>query len=130
VKPKPSVTHGLYCPTTSTAAENRKHPHRAGDEAAFERLRRKVQSLASAERAFVSKRYKSILCQADPYLLELVRYIHLNPLPPSRWQRSSNWIGTDTAAHSALVGNRPNEWQAVDAVLRLFGEAAHHGAAA
>ena len=25
-------------------------------------------------------RYKSILCQEDPYLLELVRYIHLNPL--------------------------------------------------
>jgi REP element-mobilizing transposase RayT len=25
-------------------------------------------------------RYKSILCQEDAYLLELVRYIHLNPL--------------------------------------------------
>jgi REP element-mobilizing transposase RayT len=25
-------------------------------------------------------RYRSILCQEDPYLLELVRYIHLNPL--------------------------------------------------
>jgi REP element-mobilizing transposase RayT len=25
-------------------------------------------------------RYKSILCQEDPYFLELVRYIHLNPL--------------------------------------------------
>ena len=25
-------------------------------------------------------RYKSILCQEDSYLLELVRYIHLNPL--------------------------------------------------
>jgi len=25
-------------------------------------------------------RYKSILCQEDPYLLELVRYVHLNPL--------------------------------------------------
>ena len=25
-------------------------------------------------------RYKSILCQEDPYLLELVRYLHLNPL--------------------------------------------------
>ena len=25
-------------------------------------------------------RYKSILCQEDPYLMELVRYIHLNPL--------------------------------------------------
>jgi len=25
-------------------------------------------------------RYKSIICEEDPYLLELVRYIHLNPL--------------------------------------------------
>ena len=25
-------------------------------------------------------RYKSILCQEDSYFLELVRYIHLNPL--------------------------------------------------
>jgi putative transposase len=25
-------------------------------------------------------RYKSVLCQEDTYLLELVRYIHLNPL--------------------------------------------------
>lgn len=25
-------------------------------------------------------RYKSILCQEDKYMLELVRYIHLNPL--------------------------------------------------
>ena len=25
-------------------------------------------------------RYKSVLCQEDPYLMELVRYIHLNPL--------------------------------------------------
>lgn len=25
-------------------------------------------------------RYKSIVCEDEPYLLELVRYIHLNPL--------------------------------------------------
>ncbi len=25
-------------------------------------------------------RYKSFLCEEDPYLLELVRYIHLNPI--------------------------------------------------
>ena len=25
-------------------------------------------------------RYKSIACEEDPYLLELIRYIHLNPL--------------------------------------------------
>ena len=29
-------------------------------------------------------RYKSILCQEDTYLLELVRYIHLNPLRAKR----------------------------------------------
>ncbi len=28
----------------------------------------------------LQNRYKSILCQEDSYLLELVRYIHLNPL--------------------------------------------------
>jgi len=25
-------------------------------------------------------RYKSVVCEEDPYLLELIRYIHLNPL--------------------------------------------------
>ena len=25
-------------------------------------------------------RYRSIVCEEDPYLLELIRYIHLNPL--------------------------------------------------
>ena len=25
-------------------------------------------------------RYKSIICEDDPYLLELTRYIHLNPV--------------------------------------------------
>ena len=25
-------------------------------------------------------RYKSVICEEDPYLLELIRYIHLNPL--------------------------------------------------
>ena len=28
----------------------------------------------------IQNRYKSILCQEETYLLELVRYIHLNPL--------------------------------------------------
>ncbi len=30
-------------------------------------------------------RFKSILCQEEPYLLELVRYIHLNPLRAGLW---------------------------------------------
>ena len=31
------------------------------------------------ERLF-KNRYKSVVCEEDPYLLELIRYIHLNPL--------------------------------------------------
>jgi hypothetical protein len=30
--------------------------------------------------ALLQNRYKSILCEEGSYLLELVRYIHLNPL--------------------------------------------------
>jgi REP element-mobilizing transposase RayT len=42
-------------------------------------------------------RYKSILCEQDPYLLELVRYIHLNPLRAG-WvvgllQPDTTWTG-------------------------------------
>jgi REP element-mobilizing transposase RayT len=38
-------------------------------------------------------RYKSILCQEEAYLKELVRYIHLNPLYGQRYCRMSpNWI--------------------------------------
>jgi REP element-mobilizing transposase RayT len=38
-------------------------------------------------------RYKSILCQRDSYLLELIRYIHLNPVragivPSGYWGRA------------------------------------------
>jgi len=34
-------------------------------------------------------RYKSIICEEDPYLLELMRYIHLNPLRAARPPRLS-----------------------------------------
>jgi putative transposase len=63
-------------------------------------------------------RYKSILCQTDRYLGELVRYIHLNPVRakmvkrPERYQYSGHrtYIGLDT---SGLVDAEP--------VLRHFG---------
>ena len=37
-------------------------------------------------------RYKSIVCEEDPYLLELVRYIHLNPLRASVVKDAPNKI--------------------------------------
>ena len=36
--------------------------------------------LLNASQASFSEQNKSILCQEEPSLLELVRYIHLNPL--------------------------------------------------
>jgi REP element-mobilizing transposase RayT len=67
-------------------------------------------------------RYKSILCQEDPYLLELVRYIHLNPLRSRQVTTLNQLDRYRYSGHSALMGYQVNEWQAVDAVLRLFGK--------
>jgi REP element-mobilizing transposase RayT len=67
-------------------------------------------------------RYKSILCQEDIYLMELVRYIHLNPLRANvikdlKMLRRYVWSG-----HSTLMGQAQYEWQDTDYVLRLFGK--------
>ncbi len=65
-------------------------------------------------------RYKSILCQEDPYLLELVRYIHLNPL---RGRIVSDLKALDIypySGHSVILGNRKNSWQYIGIVLEYF----------
>jgi REP element-mobilizing transposase RayT len=66
-------------------------------------------------------RYKSILCQEDPYLLELVRYIHLNPLRAKILTTLGELDHYVYCGHSVLMGKRENDWQELDAVLSLFG---------
>ena len=67
-------------------------------------------------------RYKSIICEEDPYLHELVRYIHLNPLR-SKVVSSINELDTYRfCGHSALMGNVVREWQDDQYVLRFFGD--------
>jgi REP element-mobilizing transposase RayT len=66
-------------------------------------------------------RYKSILCQEDAYLLELVRYIHLNPLrarlvPDLKALNRYGFCG-----HSVLMGKLRNDWQDTAYVLKQFG---------
>lgn len=66
-------------------------------------------------------RYKSILCQEEPYFKELVRYIHLNPL---RAELTADLNGLDRypwCGHSAIVGRISRAWQHVDYVLGYFG---------
>ena len=65
-------------------------------------------------------RYNSILCQEDNYFLELVRYIHLNPLR-AKLVASIQQLNTYAySGHSVLMGKRRAEWQDVNKVLGLF----------
>jgi len=66
-------------------------------------------------------RYKSIVVEEEPYLLELVRYLHLNPLrakvlPELRALDRSPWTG-----HSVLLGTVARPWQATAPILAQFG---------
>ena len=67
-------------------------------------------------------RYKSIVCDQDSYLLELVRYLHLNPLRAGIVTNLEELNRYKWSGHSVLVGKNPNEWQEKDYVLRHFGE--------
>ena len=65
-------------------------------------------------------RYKSILCQEDPYLLELVRYIHLNPLRARLVSDLKKLDKFPYCGHSVLMGRRKNAWQDSGYILKLF----------
>lgn len=66
-------------------------------------------------------RYKSILCQEDRYLLELVRYIHLNPLRANVVEDCSFLGAYSYAGHGAIVGKKTNRWQDTEYILSQFG---------
>ena len=66
-------------------------------------------------------RYKSILCEEEPYLLELVRYIHLNPLRAGMVADLESLERYPWSGHAVLLGKRAMEGQETDAVLTRFG---------
>ena len=72
-------------------------------------------------------RYKSILCEEDSYLLELVRYIHLNPLRVGLVKDLRQLRFYRYSGHAVLMGTLEYNWQKKDDVLRLFGETESQG---
>jgi hypothetical protein len=48
-------------------------------------------------------RYKSILCDEEPYLLELVRYVHLNPVRAGLVKDMQALDAYRYGGHSAIV---------------------------
>ncbi|OGP56952.1 MAG: hypothetical protein A2V65_10420 [Deltaproteobacteria bacterium RBG_13_49_15] len=67
-------------------------------------------------------RYKSILCEENAYLLELVRYIHLNPLRAAVVDSMSGLNIYPYCGHSVIMRNIRRNWQDSNYVLSLFGE--------
>jgi putative transposase len=65
-------------------------------------------------------RYKSIVCEDDPYLLELTRYIHLNPLRAGLVKNLEELKSYPWSGHSCLGGNFQEEWQDTETVLIYF----------
>jgi hypothetical protein len=70
----------------------------------------------------LQNRYKSIVCQEETYLQELVRYIHLNPLRAGVVPDLAALNSYPYCGHSALMGKRKRPWQNVDYVLHSFGK--------
>jgi len=66
-------------------------------------------------------RYKSIVCQEDTYLKELVRYIHLNPIRAGIVVNLKELNKYPYCGHTTLVGSRERPWQEVNYVLGYFG---------
>jgi putative transposase len=85
-----------------------------GYAGAFNRRHKRVGHL-------VQNRFKSIVVEEEPYLLELVRYLHLNPLrakvvPTLRSLDRYPWTG-----HSAILGTVPRPWLDTRTILAQFG---------
>jgi len=67
-------------------------------------------------------RYKSIICQEETYLRELVRYIHLNPVRAGMVQTVDELKRYKYCGHSSLMGKAKRDWQDTDYVLGYFGK--------
>jgi len=85
-----------------------------GYAGAFNRRHRRVGHL-------FQNRYKSILVEEEPYLLELIRYIHLNPVRLRIVEDLDALERYPWSGHGPLVGRASWPWQAVADVLRQFG---------
>jgi putative transposase len=67
-------------------------------------------------------RYKSIVCEENAYLLELVRYIHLNPLRAGLVKDLAALDRYPWSGHSVIMGEAALEGQVNYEVLSLFSK--------
>jgi REP element-mobilizing transposase RayT len=71
-------------------------------------------------------RYKSILCEEEPYFVKLVSYIHLNPLRAGLVTSLEELERYLWSGHATIMGNGEHAWQDTEYVLQQFGSTTGH----
>lgn len=64
-------------------------------------------------------RYKSVLVEKNEYLLDLVRYIVLNPVRASIVQQPEDW---KWSSHNYVLGSAASAWFSPEWILNQFGD--------
>ncbi|MEE9905966.1 MAG: transposase [Chlorobium sp.] len=67
-------------------------------------------------------RYKSIVCEEEPYFLRLVSYIHLNPLRAGLAESLDDLERYPWSGHAVVMKRIRHEWQDRNYVLGYFGK--------
>lgn len=67
-------------------------------------------------------RFKSVPCDEDEYLLQLVRHIHLNPVVAKMVENVTALGQYPWTGHAALLSGGGRSWHETLEVLTLFGE--------
>ena len=64
-------------------------------------------------------RYKAIICDQDSYMLELIRYIHLNPVRAEIVKHPSDY---EWSSHPAYLAGKPSDWIQVERPLSFINQ--------
>lgn len=81
------------------------------------RYARTIQAALHTTGHLFEKRYYPVLVDADEYLLELLRYIHLNPVRAHMVSSPDNY---PWSSHHAYLGTRNESWVTTDFALSMF----------
>jgi hypothetical protein len=90
------------------------------------RFARMIQRRVPTTGHLFENRYHALLVDADRYLLELLRYIHLNPVRGGLVQVPEQYRWS---SHRVYLGLREQAWLTTDFALSLFGPDVAHSRA-
>jgi putative transposase len=67
-------------------------------------------------------RYTSVVCEEDPYFMELIRYIHLNPVNAHIISTMEELDSYPWSGHHVIMDKKQLTWQDTGYVLQWFGD--------